>query len=135
MQVPSGFSGAPDDKCDTYKARNLVYTVFDFVVIPKRPEDIYGAGSLILLVRAADRWGTEPHQCRLDLANKKAKDALAKLVFSGAGVNAEGWSRGAVTFSFGAPNEAAKVTVEAAPPDEKGPPDVPATPKSKIFDS
>ena len=125
LQVPQGLSGLPDDNCDRYDNGRLIFTLIKGVVVPRRSDDLYGDDSLILLVRASQRWGDVPHQCRLPLSSEKAKQLMK--VFSGFEEGSPSrWSRGVSSFSLGGTNEEPNVKYLGHPPAEKSaPPEAP----------
>lgn len=130
LQGSGGFHGTPDDNCAKYGGGMLEFTLIELSVVPKRPTEIYGEEWLLLLVRAPDRWGDEPHQCRLSMADenaRKLREAVREVAadFFGGGYT----TRGTVRFTFGSISKGAGPNVRffrtTPSPGKPGPPEVP----------
>ncbi len=111
LQTPTGFVGTPDDNCTAYERGKMTFSLLDILVVPKKTTDIYGDAWLVLYVQN-DRWGDDVHQCRLSLADARAR-VLAKAVHD-AREGGEGgrFHHGQFTFTFGGRNEIPNVVIK-----------------------
>lgn len=125
LRIPQGFSGTPDDHCDKYEGGRLVYELVGAAKAPIQPDKPFGEQWFLLFVRAS-RWGDEIHQCRLSANNAKARFISGQIMAQRGGLGF-GFSRGAVTFTFGGHFEEPNVKwAPKNPPSGKpGPPEEP----------
>lgn len=125
LHVPTGYRGTPDDQCGKYDGGKLNFVLIDSTTVPITPSDTYGGKWLLLLVRAPERWGDEPHQCRLSLADERVRhlhDAIESYRSSGGG-----YGSGVLHFTFGSKAERPNIrfTPNNDGPGKTGPPEVP----------
>ena len=130
LQVPTGFHGTPDDNCAKYGDGKLNFVLIDSATIPKTIGEIYGEEWLLLLVRAPDRWGDEPHHCRLPMSEDRFRRLDKAIQEFKAGGGGGGYARnGSVHFTFGSVSrgESPNVSFRPTTPGEEkpGPPEVP----------
>ncbi len=126
LAVPRAYSGSPDENCEKYEGGNLVYTLITFAVVPSDPEREHEGGDFLLLLVRSERWGKDPHYCRLPLKGKAA--ALHReLISRRLGLPLGEYSRGVVTFTFGGSFEWPNVVLQphGLPPGKDVPPEVP----------
>ncbi|HVM73639.1 MAG TPA: hypothetical protein VMU13_02035 [Candidatus Paceibacterota bacterium] len=126
FMTPSGFVGTPDENCDRYEGRGMMFTLMGHLTVPMRRTDIYGDKWLILIVQNA-RWGDDVHLCRISLTGDKAR-VLAKDIADAKLESSDGgrFSESRFTFSFGRPNEIPNVMIKSLPAFQKtSPPESP----------
>ena len=125
LQVPSGYRGTPDDRCGDYEGGKLNFVLITTSTTPIAADDIYGGRWLLLLVRAPERWGNDPHQCRLNMSDERVQKLYEAIRSYGDGFASNG--RGVIHFNFGSKAEFPNVRFrpDREAPGKTGPPEVP----------
>ncbi|KKU14907.1 MAG: hypothetical protein UX23_C0007G0021 [Parcubacteria group bacterium GW2011_GWB1_45_9] len=120
LMVPPAYRGLPDVNCVEYGGGKTVFVLESVDVRPEKSSNPYGPETLILIVRAVERWGDAMHFCVLPRDSEKAKSIIAFLIEFG-------FEPGVTTIAFGGKQEIPNVTWR---PKEKlnfekpGPPEV-----------